>query len=64
MEEEFKTSWGELQEAYARVAYLRLKICEKTGELKRLGQMLRAQNQSICDIENKIVKENEEADKI
>lgn len=64
MKEEFKTNWDELQEAYSKMAYLRLKICEKTGELQKLQNELTKNRKQIYSIGNKIIKENEKADKI
>lgn len=64
MEKELKTNWDALLEAYSRQAYLRHQICETKGELKKLQNEETKNSEKIALIENKIIKENEDADKI
>lgn len=61
MDKEMKTNWDRLQEAYARMAYLRLKICETQGVLQKLNREAQSCGEQIYEVENKIIKENEEA---
>ena len=56
-----KTNWDRLQEAYARMAYLRLKICETQGVLHKLNQEAKKCGEQIYETENKIIKEHGEA---